>query len=172
MCTIQRCQVKTLGNRLTSYCNYQKDFWSVCMHKLDICMYSCIHQEQTSWEFWLPLLATFCFMTLALDFLFVLPCFPYCKLCCRTHLIKKCLLIVALQGDIVMSRLGFQRVLQKPTSETHFWQCLTHAAAPLAVVNSPHPDCPGLWVIFFSPVVTHGFAKCGGAYVESTLESC
>lgn len=126
MHTIQRCLVVKLGNRLTSYCNYQKDFWSVCMHKLDICMYACIHQAQASWEFWLPLLVTFYFMILALNFLVVIPYFPYWKPCCWTHLIKeKCLLIAALHGEIVMSRLGFQRMLQKPTSETHFWQCLT-----------------------------------------------
>lgn len=153
MCTIQKCLVVKLGNRLNSYSDYQKDFWSICTHELDVCMHTYIHQAQASWEFWLPLLMRFCFMIVTLNFLFVIPYFLYWKPCCWTHLIKeKCLLIVALQGEIMMSRLGFQRMLQKPTSETHFWQWIT--------IMQQHP---WLWC---SPVATHRFAKCWGSYTE------
>lgn len=173
MCTMQKCLVVKLGNRLTSYCNYQKDFWSVCTHKLGICMYTRTHQAQDSGEFCLPLLVTFCFMILALNFLFVIPRFPYWKLRCWTRLMKaKCLLIVTFQGEIVMSRIGFQRMLQKPTSETHFWQCPPHAAAPRlrwTPLIQPALACP--W-FSCSPVATRGFATCWGTYIESTPESC
>lgn len=174
MCTIQKCLVVKPGNRLTSYCNYQKDFWSVCMHKLDICMYTRTHQAQDSWEFWLPLLVTFCFMILALNFLFVIPHFSYWKLCCRTCLMKaKCLLNSCFSGGDCDEQAG----ISENAAETYLWN--PFLSVPLACSSTlgrgelPSSSLPWLVRDFScSPVATHGFATCWGTYIESTLESC
>jgi len=175
MCAIQRWLVLKLGNRLTSCCSYQKDFWSVCMHKLDICTVH-MHPPSTSLLRILALLIT--------NFVFHDPCSEFI---CDSVLPT---LVTVLQNwpnereesansCSLAEDCHEQTGISENAAETCFCNSFltvprSDVAAPLAAVNSPHPDCPGLWIAvsFSCNESAHRFAKCWEAYIESTLESC